>query len=139
MQYLLLKPLVFKNFAVWNIHEIYMKFDTLLWAWGAEFRADASVKGLVHTFHLNPKCSRTLPLCILQDIFIELTTKYRSWNLTSYYGLEVQNFIQAFKSVKEPGNIFDLDRKWKPLPNCAVDIWHPAVFVCSVLDKIITW
>jgi hypothetical protein len=42
--------------------------------------------------------------------------------LTPYYGLEVQNFIQAFKSVKEPGNIFDLDPKWEPLPNFAVDI-----------------
>ena len=103
-----------------------LKFDTLLWAW------DATVKGLAHTFLLNPKSSRTLPLWILQDIFIELTTKYRSWTLTPYYGLEVHNFTQALKSVKGPGNIFDLDRKWEPLPNFAVDIWHLAVFVCSV-------
>jgi len=40
--------------------------------------------------------------------------------LTAYYGIEVQYFTQALKSVKGPGNIFD--PKWEPLPNFAVDI-----------------
>jgi hypothetical protein len=78
-QCLSLKPLVFKNSPVWNLQENYIELnsnievDTLLQVWGAESRADTLVKGMVHIFHLNPKCSRTLTLDILQDIFIEST------------------------------------------------------------------
>jgi hypothetical protein len=32
--------------------------------------------------------------------------------LTPCCGLEVQNLNQAVKSVKDPGNTFDIDPKW---------------------------
>ena len=69
------------------------------------------------------------------------------WYLTHCCGLEVQKLTQALKSVKYPGNTFDVNPpKWertlpsvgnfswniyrvlpKNNPNIKVDIWHPAV------------
>jgi len=76
------------------------------------------VKVLGHTFDLNPKWARTLPLGIVHGIFIEppslhnLFFKYQSWYLTLCCGLEAQKPTQAVKSVKGSGNTFDLDPKW---------------------------
>ena len=40
-------------------------------------------------------------------------SKYQSWYLTPCFGLEVQNPIQALKSVKGLGNTLDLNSKWE--------------------------
>jgi hypothetical protein len=40
-------------------------------------------------------------------------SKYQSWYLTLCCGLEVQNPTQALKSVKGPGNTFDISPKWE--------------------------
>ena len=78
-----------------------------------------SVKGPGHTFDWHPKWSRTLPSLIYfsWDIYRDpplhnFFFKYQSWYLTPYCGLEVQKPIQALKSVKNPGNTFDLNPNW---------------------------
>jgi hypothetical protein len=44
--------------------------------------------------------------------------------LTPYCGLEVQKPIQALKSVKDPGNTFDLNPKWsRTLPSLIYFSW----------------
>jgi hypothetical protein len=44
--------------------------------------------------------------------------------LTPYCGLEVQKPTQALKSVKGPGNIFDLNSKWsRTLPSLIYFSW----------------
>jgi hypothetical protein len=50
--------------------------------------------------------------------------KYQSWYLTPYCRLEVQKPIQALKSVKDPGNTFDLNPKWsRTLPSLIYFSW----------------
>jgi len=71
-----------------------------------------SAKGLGNTFDLNHIWSRTLPLVILQEIFIGPIPQYRSWNLTPCWGLKVQNPTQALKQVKGGGSTFDLNHIW---------------------------
>jgi hypothetical protein len=48
--------------------------------------------------------------------------------LTPYCGLEVQKLTQALKSVKGPGNTFDLNPKWSrivpTLIYCSWDIYR---------------
>ena len=57
------------------------------------------------------------------------TAKY----LTPYCGLEVQKPTQALKSVKGPGNTFDLNSKWsRTLPSLIYLSWginrdHPSI------------
>ena len=57
------------------------------------------------------------------------TAKY----LTPYCGLEVQKPTQALKSVKDPGNTFDLNPKWsRTLPSLIHFSWninrdHPSI------------
>jgi hypothetical protein len=73
-----------------------------------------SVKVPGYIFDLSPKWERTLT--IFHGIFIrspQKNSKYQSWYLTLCCGLEVQNPTQALKSVKGPGNIFDLNPKWE--------------------------
>ena len=78
-----------------------------------------------NTFDLNPKWARTLPSFIyFYWKFIEIPLpqkkifKYQSWYLTPCCGLEVQKPTQALKSVKGPGNTFDLNLKWaRTLPS----------------------
>ena len=73
-----------------------------------------SVKGTGNTFDWNPKWSRTLPSLIYYswNIYRDAPSikkiKYQSWYLTPYCGLEVQKPTQALKSVKGPGNTFDI-------------------------------
>jgi hypothetical protein len=44
--------------------------------------------------------------------------------LTPYCGLEVQKPIQALKSVKGPGNTFDINYKWlRTLPSLIYFSW----------------
>jgi hypothetical protein len=44
--------------------------------------------------------------------------------LTPYCGLEVDKPIQALKSVKDPGNTFDLNPKWsRTLPSLIYFSW----------------
>jgi hypothetical protein len=90
-----------------------------------------SVKGPGNTFDWNPKWSRTLPFLIyfswniyrdpsLHNFFF----KYQSWYLTHYCGLEVQKPTQALKSVKGPGNTFDIKHKWsRTLPSLIYFSW----------------
>jgi hypothetical protein len=53
--------------------------------------------------------------------------------LTPYCGLEVQKPTQALKSVKDPGNTFDLNPKWaRTLPSLIYFSWdinrdHPSI------------
>jgi hypothetical protein len=74
-----------------------------------------ALKGPGNIYDLYPKWERTL--VIFHRIFIRFppkkNSKYQSWYLTLCYGLEVQNPTQALKSVKGPGNIFDLNHKWE--------------------------
>jgi hypothetical protein len=73
--------------------------------------------------------------------------KYQNWYLKPRCGLQVHYPTSALKSVKDPGNIFNLSPTWAitlpsliyfygifietPLHNCfsniKIDIWHPAV------------
>ena len=51
-------------------------------------------------------------------------TAYQSWYLTACCGLEVRKPTQAFKSVKDPGNIFDWIPKWaRTLPSLKHFSW----------------
>jgi hypothetical protein len=44
--------------------------------------------------------------------------------LTPYCGLEVQKPVQALKSVKDPGNTFDINPKWsRTLPSLIYFSW----------------
>jgi len=109
------------NFSVGNfMREIFrvpspilkLLFDILLWVWGAEsHQALKSVKIQGHSFELNSKWAKTLPLVILHGIFIEAPSQYRSWHLTHCCGLEVQDLKQALRSVKGLANTIDLNRK----------------------------
>jgi hypothetical protein len=50
--------------------------------------------------------------------------KYQSWYLTPYCGLEVQKRTQALKSVKCPGNTFNLNSNWsRTLPSLIYFSW----------------
>jgi hypothetical protein len=77
-----------------------------------------SVKGRQNIFDWNPKWSRTLPSLIhfswniYRDPHLNCFFKYQSWHLTPYCGLQVQKPTQALKSVKSPGNTFDINPKW---------------------------
>ena len=89
-----------------------------------------SVKGPGNTFDLIPRWSRTLPSlnCFSWDIYRDpppyFFSKYQSWYLTTYCGLEVQKPTQAFKSVKGPSNTFDLSTKWlRTLPSLIYFSW----------------
>ena len=58
-----------------------------------------SVKCPGNTFDLNPKWTRTLPVGILHGRYIEHTLSlYRSWTLTPYCELEVENLTQALST-----------------------------------------
>ena len=101
-------------------------------AWGAETtQALKSVKGPGNTFDLNSKWSRTFPSLIYfsWDIYRESPihkkkSKNQSWYLTLCCGLEVQKPTQALKSVKGPGNTFDLNPKWsRTLPSLIYFSW----------------
>jgi hypothetical protein len=90
-----------------------------------------SVKGPGNTFDLIPKWSRTLPflICFSWDIYRDplhnFFFKYQCWYLTPYCGLEVQKPTQALKSVKGPGNTFDLNPKWwRTLPSLIYFSWN---------------
>jgi hypothetical protein len=138
----------------WDIHippppNPNIKIDIWHHAEGLRCRITQSLKlvnGLGNTFELNPKWERTLPSFgnFSCDIHSPPSkSKYRSWYLTPCCGLEVQNPTQSLKSVKGPGNTFELCPKWDrtlpsfsnfswdihspPNPNIKVDIWHPAV------------
>ena len=54
-----------------------------------------SFKAVANTFDSNPK------------------SKYRSWYLVPYCGLDVHNPTMALKSVKGPNNTIDFKSKWK--------------------------
>jgi len=89
-----------------------------------------SVKGPGNTFDLNPKWSRTLAFLIYfsWDIYrdppLHKKIKYQSWYLTPYCGLEVQKPTQEPKSVKGPGNTFDLNTNWsRTLPSLICFSW----------------
>jgi hypothetical protein len=44
--------------------------------------------------------------------------------LTPYCGLEVQKPTQALKSVKDPGNTFDINHRWsRTLPSLIYFLW----------------
>jgi len=76
-----------------------------------------SVKGPGNTFDLNPKWARTLP-SFIENPLPQKTFKYQSWYLTPCCGFEVQKPSQALKSVKGPGNTFELNPKWaRTLPS----------------------
>ena len=112
----------------------------------------SQLKARIIPFDLNPRGKELcLTLAIFNVIFIAppKKSKYKSWYLTPFFGLEVQNpppSPQALKSVKGPGNTFELNPKWErilpsfgnfswnihrvphpPNPYIKVDIWHPAV------------
>ena len=67
------------------------------------------------------------PLAIFHGVLIappQKKSKYRSWYLTPCCGLEVQDPTQALKSVKGPGNTFDLNPKWeRTLPSFGNFLW----------------
>ena len=87
-------------------------FDTLLWGWGTKsHQALRSVKIQGHTFELNSKWAKMLPLVILHGIFIEAPSQYRSWHLTHCCGFEVQDLTQVLRSVKGLANSIALNRK----------------------------
>jgi hypothetical protein len=98
-----------------------------------------SVKGPGNTFDWKPKWSRTLPSLIYcswniyRNPLHKKKFKYESWYLTPYCGLEVQKPTQALKSVKDPGNTFDLNPKWsRTLPSLIYFSWdinrdHPSI------------
>jgi hypothetical protein len=51
--------------------------------------------------------------------------KYQSWYLTPCCGLEVQKPTQALKSVKVPGNTFDLNPLWtRTFPSLIYFSWN---------------
>ena len=89
---------------------------------------------------------RTLPLGIYfpWDIYRDpppfhpKNVEYQSWYLTPCCGLEVQRPIQAPKSVKDPGNTFDLSPEWEwTLPsfgNFSWDIYRQLVLNQTVLE-----
>ena len=83
-----------------------------------------SFKDTGNTFDLNPKWSRTLPSLInfSWDINRDQPSikkiKYQSWYLTPSCGLDVLKPTQALRSVKGPGNTFDLIPMWsRTLPS----------------------
>jgi hypothetical protein len=89
-----------------------------------------SVKGPSNTFDLSSKWLRTLPSLIYfsWNIYWDPSSikkiKYQSWYLTPCCGLEVQKPTQALKSVKDPGNTFDLNPKWsRTLPSLIYFSW----------------
>ena len=75
-----------------------------------------------HVSVWSPTTLTVRPECLIVDI------KYQSWYLKPSCGLEVQKPIQALKSVKDPGNTFDLNPKWsRTLPSliyCSWDIYR---------------
>jgi hypothetical protein len=71
------------------------------------------------------------PWYIFHGIFIEIPLhnfffKYQCWYLTPCCGLEVQKSTQALKSVKDPGNTFDL------IPKSARSLPSLIYFSCVV-------
>ena len=77
-----------------------------------------SVRDPGNTFDLNPKWARTLPFLIYcsWDIYRDSPPQFfffkcQSWYWTPCCGPEVQKPTQTLKSVKDPGNTFDL--KWE--------------------------
>jgi hypothetical protein len=90
-----------------------------------------SVKDPGNTFDLNPKWSRTLPSLIYfsWDIHRDPPSTKQNSNIKVLYltpccGLEVQKPTQALKSVKDPGNTFDLSPKWSgTLPSLIYFSW----------------
>ena len=102
-----------------------------------------SVKDPGNTFNL-AKGGQELcrPWYIFHGIFIEtppqFVFKYQNWYLIPCCGLEVQYPTSVLKSVKDPGNTFNLAKGWQELCrpwyifhgifiNINVDIWHAAV------------
>jgi hypothetical protein len=83
-----------------------------------------SVKGPDNTFDVIPKWGRTLPSLIYlswdinRDPLHKNKFKYQSWYLIPCCGLEVQKSTQTLKSVKGPGNTFDINSQVGK--NCAV-------------------
>ena len=107
-------------------------YDTLLWAWVQKpTQALKSVKGQGNTFDWNLKWSRTLPSLIYfswdiyrDPTFIFFFSNIDIWYLTPSCGLEVQKPTQALKSVKGPGNTFDINQKWsRTLPSLIYFSW----------------
>jgi hypothetical protein len=91
-----------------------------------------SVKGPGNTFDVNPKWAKTLPSLIYfswniyRDPPSTKKNSYQSWYLTTCCGHEVQKPTQALKSVKCPGNTFDVNPKWaSPVPSLLYFSWDP--------------
>jgi hypothetical protein len=89
-----------------------------------------SVKDPGNTFDRNPKWSRTLPSLIYFSWDINRDHPSIKKNqiskliLTPSCGLEVQKPTQALKSVKGPGNTFDLISRWsRTLPSLICFSW----------------
>jgi hypothetical protein len=61
---------------------------------------------------------------IYRDPLHKFFFRYQSWYLTPCCGLEVWKPTQAIKSVKDPGNIVDLNPKWaRTLPSLIYLSW----------------
>jgi hypothetical protein len=62
--------------------------------------------------------------------------------LTPCCGIEVQKPTQALKSVKNPGNTFDINPKWaRTLPSLIYFAWHiyrdPPLHTKKIISKLI--
>ena len=91
-----------------------------------------SVNGPGNIMEIKPKWERIFSVLwqfFIGYLLVLLKFKYQRWYLKSCCGLEVQNPTQALKSVKDPGNAFDLNPKWErtllSFGNFSCDIYRP--------------
>ena len=106
-----------------------------------------SIKGAGNTFDWVPKWIRTLPsikYCSWDIYGAPMSIKkikYQSWYLTPCCELEVQRPAQALRSVKDPGNTFDINPKWaRTLPSliyCSYDIYRDPTPKKNQISKLI--
>jgi hypothetical protein len=121
-----------------------------------------SAKDPCNTFSLSSKWARTLPSLIyyLWDIYgdppPQFVFKCQSWYLTPCCRLEVLYPTYALKTVKDPGNTFNLSSNWASMcpsliyfywilieipdhnffSNIKIDIWHPAVDLRCIIPPM---
>jgi hypothetical protein len=137
------RTLPFVGIFSWDIYRVAPQIKSKYQSWyltpcyGLEVKnttqALKSVKGPGNTVDLSSKWERTLPSFgnFLWDIYrIPPKSKYQSWYFIPCYGLEVQNPTQTLKSVKVPGNTFDVNPTWErtfpSFGNFSCDIYRVA-------------
>jgi hypothetical protein len=102
-----------------------------------------SVKDLGNTFDINPKWERTVPSFgnFALDIYrVPCQFQISKLILPPYCGLKVQDPTQTLRSVKDPGNTFDLNPKWeRTLPSLGNFAWDIYRVSCQIHISKLIW